>query len=110
MTIAAAPVVHGRAAEAAWQTTDTPGLTLALLRPQDGGASILLRFEKGVAGAEHVHPGGEELVVLSGDITIGGVRLGAGDYLYTPPGEAHAAQAHEDTVLFVSLPKLPIYL
>ena len=94
-----------------WITTETPGLDYALLRPQpDGGASLLLRFAKGTSGAEHTHPGGEDLVVLSGDITIGGRRLAAGDYLYTPPDATHDAVAHEDTILFLNLPKLPVFL
>ena len=53
---------------------------------------------------------GEELFVFSGDITIGGRRLKAGDYLYTPPGAAHDAVAHEETVLFMNLPKPPVFL
>ena len=110
MTDDASQVIQTLWKDRAWQATETSGLTFSLLRPQDGGASILLRFEKGTVGAEHVHPAGEELVVLSGDITIGGRRLGVGDYLYTPPGAAHDAIAHEETVLFLNLPKLPVFL
>ena len=97
--------------EASWTPTETPGLDYSVIRPNgDGGATIFLRFAKGTAGAEHTHPGGEELLVVAGDITIGGRRLKTGDYLYTPPGENHDAEAHEDTVLFLSLPKLPVLL
>ena len=67
-----------------------------------GGATLLLRFEKGVVGAAHSHPGGEELFVVSGDITVGDERLGAGDYLWTPPGGVHEALAHEPTILLLS--------
>ncbi len=82
-----------------------------MLRSQeDGGATIFLRFAKGTHGPAHTHPGGEELYVVTGDITIGGKRLKAGDYLFTPPGAAHDADAHEDTVLFVSLPQGPVFL
>jgi quercetin dioxygenase-like cupin family protein len=104
-------VIQGGLAGSTWLPTETKGLDYAVLRPQPGGgATIFLRFAKGVHGAEHTHPGGEELYVVSGDITIGGKRLAAGDYLYTPPGAAHAADAHEATVLLVSLPKLPVFL
>ena len=97
--------------ERSWGPTDTAGLDVSVLRPQpDGGATIFLRFGKGVVGAPHTHPGGEELFVVSGDITIGGRRLKTGDYLYTPPGEAHDALAHEETVLLMNLPKLPVFL
>lgn len=104
-------VIHGGLAGSNWVPTDTKGLDYAVLRPQPGGgATIFLRFAKGVHGRAHAHPGGEEVYVVSGDITIGEKRLKAGDYLYTPPGAAHAADAHEDTVLLVALPQLPVYL
>lgn len=97
--------------EQSWAPTDTPGLDLSVLRPQpDGGATFFLRFGKGVVGAPHNHPAGEELFVVSGDITIGGRRLKTGDYLYTPPDAVHDAVAHEETVLFMNLPKLPVFL
>lgn len=98
-------------AERSWTPTETAGLDYSVIRPNgDGGATIFLKFAKGVVGAEHTHPGGEELFVVSGDITIGGRRLKTGDYLYTPPGENHDAEAHEETVLFMCLPKLPVFL
>jgi quercetin dioxygenase-like cupin family protein len=97
--------------ERAWAATETAGLEYSVIRPNgDGGASIFLKFAKGTVGAEHTHPGGEELLVVSGDITIGGRRLQTGDYLYTPPGDSHDAVAHEETVLFLCLPKLPVFL
>jgi quercetin dioxygenase-like cupin family protein len=98
-------------ADRTWQPTGTAGLDISVLRPQaEGGATIFLRFAKGAVGAEHTHPGGEELFVVEGDITVGGVRLQTGDYLYTPPGAIHDAVAHEDTVLMLNLPKAPVFL
>ena len=103
-------VIAGGLAASTWVATEARGIDYALLRPQPGGgATIFLRFAKGTHGAEHTHPGGEELYVVAGDITIGGKHLKAGDYLYTPPGMAHAADAHEETVLLVSLPQLPVF-
>jgi quercetin dioxygenase-like cupin family protein len=94
-----------------WTPTETPGLDYAVMRPNEtGGATILLRFEKGVVGAAHTHPGGEELFVVSGDITVGEERLGPGDYLWTPPGGVHEALAHEPTILLLQLPKPPVFL
>ena len=46
---------------------------------------------------------------MSGKITIGGKRMKAGDFLYTPPGESHDAVAHEETILLLNLPQLPIF-
>jgi quercetin dioxygenase-like cupin family protein len=110
VTDEAAPVVETSWNDRNWRPTETPGLTFSVLRQHEGGGSILLKFEKGVIGANHVHPEGEELLVVSGDITVGGRRLGSGDYLYTPPGAAHEALAHEETVLFLSLPKQPVFV
>jgi quercetin dioxygenase-like cupin family protein len=104
-------VIAGGLAGSSWVSTEAPGIQYAVLRPQpEGGATIFLRFAKGAHGPEHTHPGGEELFVVSGDITIGGKRLKAGDYLYTPPGQSHDADAHEETVMLVSLPKLPVFI
>jgi quercetin dioxygenase-like cupin family protein len=94
-----------------WTPTETPGLDYSVMRPNEtGGATLLLRFGKGVVGAAHTHPGGEELFVVSGDITIGEERLQAGDYLYTPPDGVHEAMAHEPSILLLQLPKLPVFL
>jgi quercetin dioxygenase-like cupin family protein len=104
-------IVFGTLGGSTWLPTETKGLDYALLRPQNGGgATIFLRFAKGTRGAAHTHPGGEELFVVSGDITIGDRRVKAGDYLYTPPGVAHDAEAHDDTVLLLSLPQLPVFV
>jgi quercetin dioxygenase-like cupin family protein len=94
-----------------WVPTETAGLDYAVMRPNEtGGATILLRFDKGVIGAAHTHPGGEEVFVISGDITIGDHRMKPGDYLYTPPDGVHEALAHEPSLILLQLPKLPVFL
>ena len=94
-----------------WVPTDTAGLDFAVMRQNGtGGGTLLLRFGEGVVGAPHTHPEGEELYVLSGDITIGEHRLKAGDYLYTPPDGVHEALAHTPSLLLLQLPKLPVFL
>jgi quercetin dioxygenase-like cupin family protein len=104
-------VAIARVQDRQWTPTETPGLDYAVMRPNEtGGATLLLRFEEGVVGAAHTHPGGEELFVVSGDITIGDQRLAAGDYLYTPPDGVHEALAHTPTILLLQLPKLPVFL
>lgn len=47
--------------------------------------------------------------MLEGHIRIAGEDFRAGDYLYTPPGGGHRVEAVTDALLFVSLPKLPVY-
>jgi quercetin dioxygenase-like cupin family protein len=96
--------------EREWQSTETSGLDYSVLRPHEGGgATILLRFAADARGARHMHPGGEEALVIEGDITIGGRRMKTGDYLYTPPGGSHEALAHSETILLLNLPKLPVF-
>jgi mannose-6-phosphate isomerase-like protein (cupin superfamily) len=97
--------------ERKWTPTGTPGLDYSGLRSHaGGGATFFLRFVAGAVGAPHTHPEGEELYVVSGDITVGGRRLGTGDYLYTPPNESHDATAHVETILLLNAPKLPVFL
>lgn len=47
----------------------------------------------------------EEVVVLAGRVSIGGVALEEGDYLFTRPGEEHDVVAVSDAVIFVSSEK-----
>jgi len=97
--------------ERQWMPTETAGLEYSALRPHaSGGATFFLRFASGTKARPHNHPEGEELYVVSGDVTIGGRRLKTGDYLYTPPNEAHDAVAHAETVLLLHAPKLPVFL
>ena len=104
-------VIAAKPEDRQWTPTDAPGVCYAvLLKLETGGASVFLRFDKGAVSAAHLHPMGEELVVLSGDISIGGHRLTQGDYLFTPPGATHDAVAHEDTLLFLRAPQAPVFV
>jgi quercetin dioxygenase-like cupin family protein len=53
----------------------------------------------------HAHNGTEEVVVIEGRLTLGGVAVEAGDYLFTTPGEEHDVVAVTDAVIFVSSQK-----
>jgi quercetin dioxygenase-like cupin family protein len=97
--------------ERQWMPTETAGLEYSGLRAHaSGGATFFLRFASGTQARPHNHPEGEELYVVSGDVTIGGRRLRTGDYLYTPPNEVHDAVAHAESVLLLHAPKLPVFL
>ena len=64
--------------------------------------TILLKFEPGATYPYHNHPGGEEIFVLSGEVTIENVTLSEGDYLYTPVNFKHAVTSKTgSTMLFV---------
>jgi quercetin dioxygenase-like cupin family protein len=66
------------------------------------GRTSIVRMKAGARGPLHTHEAGEHAYVVSGKVDISGQILGAGDYLYTEPGEEHALIALEDSVLFAS--------
>lgn len=98
-----------RAADHSWVDHDPGSAFVVLGMHGEGGVSTLTRFAAGTLGSWHTHPGGEEFYVLEGHIRVGGEDFRAGDYLYTPPGGGHRVEAVTDALLFVSLPKLPVY-
>ncbi len=71
----------------------------------DRSPTILLKFEPGASYPNHDHPGGEELFVLEGEITVGEVSLQAGDYLYCPPGTMHGVSSEGGGVLLAVIPE-----
>jgi quercetin dioxygenase-like cupin family protein len=92
-----------KAAGREWKATDHPGIDRSLFRHNEtGGRSSVVRLAAGSRFPRHRHEGTEEVVVLSGTVRIGGVELGAGDYLYTTPGEEHDVYAVTDASIFVS--------
>jgi len=94
-------------AGAEWQPSKTPGVSVKVLRrdTESGESAALVRFEPGASFPAHDHPAGEEVFVLEGDVRIGGHRLKAGDYLYTPPDGKHAAGSEGGCLVLVTLPR-----
>ena len=104
-------VIELRSKDRRFAPTEVPGVEISLARAQpEGGATYFLRFAEGAVGPPHTHPAGEELFVVEGDISVGGVRLKSGAYLYTPPNESHDAVAHAESVILLSAPKRPVFL
>lgn len=66
--------------------------------------TFLLKFEPGASYPNHNHPQGEEVFVLEGEVRFGAVELRAGDYLYTPPGMAHAVHSRAGCVMLLVVP------
>jgi quercetin dioxygenase-like cupin family protein len=100
------PVLVNKAANREWKATDYPGIERSLFRNNDtGGRSSVVRLASGSRFPRHAHHGTEEVVVLSGSVTIGGVELGPGDYLFTSPGEEHDVIAVSEALIFVSSQK-----
>ncbi len=95
-----------KAAARDWKATDYPGIERSLFRNNEtGGRSSVVRLVRGARFPRHAHHGTEEVVVLSGIVTIGGTELSVGDYLFTSPGEEHDVVAISDAVIFVSSQK-----
>ena len=95
-----------KAANREWKATDYPGIERSLFRNNDtGGRSSVVRLAKESRFPRHAHHGTEEVVVLFGTVTIGGVELNPGDYLFTSPGEEHDVVAVSDALIFVSSQK-----
>jgi quercetin dioxygenase-like cupin family protein len=94
-----------------WKPLAEPGVTgievkvLQYDREARRAPTILLRFAAGASYPAHVHPGGEEIFVLEGDLRLGRDHLYAGDYLYTAPGNIHAARSVGGCVALVKTPR-----
>ncbi len=100
-----------RSRERDWQPLDEPGVSrvaVKVLRFDEASGrapTILLKFEPGASYPAHVHPGGEEILVLEGDLRLGKDHLRAGDYLYTAPFNVHAVFSEGGCVALVSVPQ-----
>lgn len=65
-----------KASDRDWKPTDYPGIERSLFRNNDtGGRSSVVRLVQGSRFPQHAHHGTEEVVVLSGLVSIGGVSL-----------------------------------
>jgi quercetin dioxygenase-like cupin family protein len=89
-----------------WLPAGYDGAERAVLRlsPAKGRTSVV-RLKAGSHGPRHRHEAGEDVLVISGKILIGGATLTAGDYIYTEAGEEHDLLALEDSVIYVSSEK-----
>ena len=66
-------------------------------------ATSLVRYAPGSFFPPHEHPGGEEILVLSGVFSEGNQHHAAGSYLRNPPGSSHQPYTDEGAVIFVKL-------
>jgi quercetin dioxygenase-like cupin family protein len=89
-----------------WERTGFEGVQICVMRTNDDrGATVLLKAASGAGFPAHSHPGGGELLVISGRVIVGGQVLSEGDYLWTPPGGVHDLECEEDALLFVNAPQ-----
>jgi len=91
-----------RSSERRWLPSGFPGVEMCQLHGGErGGGSVLMRFDAGASFPAHEHPGGEELLVLTGSIRLGDALLEQGDYQWTPPGEIHDVRSEEGALLLI---------
>lgn len=93
-------------AEHEWTPSAQPGVERMMLDRLGGEharATSLVRYDAGSSFPGHQHPGGEEILVLSGTFREGAVDYPAGWYLRNPPGSGHQPSSPDGDVIFVKL-------
>ncbi|MCK5811217.1 MAG: cupin domain-containing protein [Cocleimonas sp.] len=70
-----------------------PGAQIKILRGEisvpNSLLSYLVRLESGFTLAGHEHPFDEEILMLEGDLSLGGLTLSAGDFHFAAMGTKH---------------------
>lgn len=87
--------------QGAWKTGRVPGLELLELHRYGSELVNLVRWAPGVSLSEHVHPGGEEMLVLSGAISDECGEYPAGTWLRLPRLSRHEPKAGPEGALIL---------
>lgn len=90
----------------AWTPSPSPGVDRIMLEresPESGRATSLVRYAPQSYFKEHIHTGGEEIFVLSGEFRDENGIYPAGTYFRHPPGSRHTPGSETGCVLFVKL-------
>lgn len=93
--------------------TKTEGIYVKILRFDQATKrppAFLLKFEPGASYPNHVHPAGEEIFVLDGEVRSGKDELKKGDYLYMPPGSSHSVFSKTGCTLLFNIPEEVVIL
>lgn len=97
-------VVH--AAELPWVASPTAGVERRMLfriGTEQARATSIVRYAPGSRFPRHVHPGGEEFLVLEGVFQDERGDYPAGSYVRNPPASAHAPGSAAGCIIFVKL-------
>ncbi|MFZ3621797.1 cupin domain-containing protein [Leclercia barmai] len=89
-----------------WVASPQPGVERVMLDRigrEQARATSLVRYAPDSTFPVHNHPGGEEILVLSGIFTENGIDYPAGWYLRSPDGSSHQPSSHGGTTIFVKL-------
>ena len=90
-----------------WAPTKWSGVSRKLLRNDaaTGARTVLLKFEANSRLPRHMHPAGEEVLVLEGRVRFEETWYETGFYLYSSPGSADDVFTDTGAILLVALPK-----
>lgn len=89
-----------------WVPSPQPGVQRVMLDRvgvERARATSIVRYAAGSRFPSHAHPGGEEILVLSGVFSEGDSHYPAGWYLRNPPGSRHQPSSAPGATLFVKL-------
>ena len=67
--------------------------------------TFLLKMAPGSTYPPHRHPGGEELMVLKGEMSVSGQGMKVGDFLFAPPGSIHEVTSETGCMFLSILPE-----
>ena len=70
-------------------------------------ATSIVRYAPDSYFPHHLHPGGEEILVLSGTFSADNIDYPAGWYLRNPPNSGHQPYSKESAIIFVKLWQMP---
>ena len=90
----------------AWQPSPLPGVErrpLERLAAESGRTTSIVRYAVGSSFKAHLHPLGEEILVLDGVFADEHGQYTAGTWLKNPPGSQHAPSSPDGCLLFVKL-------
>jgi anti-sigma factor ChrR (cupin superfamily) len=84
-----------------WRPGLVPGLSVMPLHQYGTENVALVKWEPGTRFNEHMHPGGEEIFVLSGTFSDELGDYKAGTWLRNPPGSTHKPYSEEGCTIYV---------
>ncbi|RVT51121.1 cupin domain-containing protein [Rubrivivax albus] len=93
-----------------WVPSPQPGVERVMLDRLGGErarATSLVRYAPRSIFPAHTHPGGEEILVLSGTFSDDSGHHRPGSYLRNPPGSRHQPSSADGALIFVKLWQMP---
>lgn len=89
-----------------WRPAKFAGVRYRTLRYDraSGAGAVLIEMAPGTTYGRHRHTAGEDVLVIDGELVIGGRIYRGGDHLYSPPGSVHEPHSDTGCLLFAVFP------